>query len=203
MAVGFLQQIILVLPRLDMVVVVTGKKPPRFEPLLDLLEASATSAQALPADPAAHAELLQRVREAATEAATAVAPPPDMVRTVSGRRYQFEPNVLGLGTLVLDLGTTKPRYEMLFGATGPTGAALRFAGPMGFDGRFRASGEASGPLLAVKAMWTDASTLSLVSQWLTDGVVATYTLLFTDNTVDIEYKDNSGVTARLRGVATP
>jgi CubicO group peptidase (beta-lactamase class C family) len=203
MTVGFLQQIIMVLPKLDMVVVVTGKKPPRFEPLVDLLEASATATQALPPNPTAHADLVRRVQEAATEKTTPVALPSDMAGTVSGRRYQFERNVLGLGTLVLDLGTANPRYEMLFGATGPAGAALRFAGPMGFDGKFRASGEASGPQFAVKAAWTDASTLSLVSQWLTDGVVATYTLRFTGDTIDVGYKDNSGVTAQLHGVSTP
>jgi hypothetical protein len=203
MAVGFLQQIIMVLPRLDMVVVMTGKKPPRFEPLVDLLEASATATQALPPNPAAHAELVRRVQQATTEKTTLVTLPSDMARTVSGRLYRFERNLLGLDTLVLDLNAAEPRYEMRFGATGPLDATLRFAGPIGLDGTFHTNGESSGPQLAVKASWTDASTLSLVSQWLTDGVVATYTLRFTGNTVDIGYKDNSGVTAQLRGVSTP
>ena len=203
MAVGFLQQIIMVLPKLDMVVVVSGKKPPRFEPLVDLLEASATSTLALPPNPTAHADLVRRVEEAATEKTTSVAVPSDMATTVGGRLYRFERNALGLDTLVLDLGDTDPRYEMRFGTNGPLDATLRFAGPIGLDGRFRTNGEASGPQLAVKASWADASTLSLVSQWLTDGVVATYTLRFAGNTVDVGYKDNSGVTTQLHGVSTP
>lgn len=203
MAVGFLQQVIMVLPRLDMVVVVTGKKPPRFEPLVDLLEASATSPLALPPNPTAHADLVRRVRDAATEKAAAMAPTSGIARTVSGRLYRFERNVLGLDTLVMHLGAADPRYEMVFGTIGPTGATLRFAGPIGLDGTFHTNGESSGPILAAKASWTDVSTLSLVSQWLTDGVVATYTLRFTGNTVDIGYKDNSGVTTQLHGVSTP
>jgi hypothetical protein len=203
MAVGFLQQIIMVLPKLDMVVVVTGKKPPRFEPLVDLLEASATSTLALPPNPTAHADLVRRVEEAATEKTTSVAVPSDMATTVGGRLYRFERNALGLDTLVLDLGDTDPRYEMRFSTNGPLDATLRFAGPIGLDGRFRTNGEASGPQLAVKASWADASTLSLVSQWLTDGVVATYTLRFAGNTVDVGYKDNSGITTQLHGVSTP
>lgn len=42
--------------------------------MLDLLEAASSAAQALPTNPTAHAELLNRVKDAATEKATPVGP---------------------------------------------------------------------------------------------------------------------------------
>lgn len=205
MAVGFLQQLIMVIPRLDLVVVVTGKKPPRFGPLIDLLEAACRSEQALPAAPGAHADLVRRIQEAASEKTSPVEPPSATATAVSGRAYRFERNALSLDTLVLDLNTATPAYEMRFAAASSAAAPLRFAGPVGLDGVFRANADAdrSGPLLAVKASWTDASTLSMVSQWLTDGVVTTYTLRFNGSTVDIDYRDNTGTALQLHGVAQP
>ncbi len=205
MAVGFLQQLIMVIPRLDLVVVVTGKKPPRFGPLIDLLEAACTSQQALPAAPGAHANLVRRMQEAASDKATPVEPLSATATAVNGRTYRFGRNALGLDTLVLDLSTATPAYEMLFAAASPTAVPLRFAGPIGLDGVFRANADANraGPQLAVKASWTDASTLSMVSQWLTDGVVTSYTLRFSGNTVDIDYRDNTGTDLQLHGVAQP
>lgn len=203
MAVGFLQQLVMVLPKLDMVVVVTGKKPPRFAPLLDLLEASASSQQALPANPMAQAELAKRVRAAAIEKAADVVTPASTTSVVSTHPYQFEPNAIGLRTLKLDLAGLNPSYEMLFGSTSSTVGTLRISGPVGLNGRFHADADTAGPILAVKASWLDASTLSMVSQWVTDGVVATYTLRFSGNKVAIEYKDNSGVSAQLHGASNP
>jgi len=205
MAVGFLQQLIMVIPRLDLVVVVTGKKPPRFGPLIDLLEAACTSQHALPAAPGAHADLVRRIQEAASNKTSPAEPLSAIATAVSGRAYRFERNALGLDTLVLDLNTTKPAYDMRFAAAGPTAAPVRFAGPVGLNGVFRANEDPSGPQLAVRATWTDASTLSMVSQWLTDGVVATYTLRFNSsgNTVDVDYRDNTGTDLQLHGVAQP
>ena len=203
MAVGFLQQIIMVIPRLDLVVVVTGKKPPRFGPLIDLLEAACTSQQALPAAPGAHADLVRRVQEAASEKATPVAPLSAIATAVSGRTYRFERNALGLDTLTLNLHPSRAHYDMRFNSTSPTTVPLRFAGPIGLDGVFRASADPSGPHLATRATWTDTATLSMVSQWLTDGVVTSYTLRFDGNTVDIDYRDNTGTALQLHGVAKP
>jgi hypothetical protein len=203
MAVGFLQQLIMVIPRLDLVVVVTGKKPPRFGPLIDLLEAACTSQKALPAAPGAHADLVRRVQEAASERASPVEPLSAIATAVSGRTYRFDRNALGLDTLVLDLNTATPTYDMQFSAASPTATPLRFAGPVGLDGVFRANADASGPRLAARASWADASTLSMVSQWLTDGVVTTYTLRFAGKIVDIDYRDNTGAALQLHGVAQP
>jgi CubicO group peptidase (beta-lactamase class C family) len=203
MAVGFLQQIIMVIPRLDLVVVVTGKKPPRFGPLIDLLEAACTSPQALPAAPGAHADLVRRIQEAATEKTSPAEPLSATAGAVTGRTYRFDRNALGMTALTLDLRASNPQYEMLFNGSGATTGVQRFAGPVGLDGSFRANKNPSGPLLAVRATWTDAATLSMVSQWLTDGVVSSYTLRFDGNTVDVDYRDNTGTDLQLHGVAQP
>ena len=203
MAVGFLQQIIMVVPRLDLVVVVTGKRSPRFGPLIDLLEAACTSQQALPAAPGAHADLVRRVQEAATEKTFAAEPLSATAAAVSGRSYRFDRNALGLTALTLNLRAATPQYDMLFDGTGTATGVQRLAGPMGLDGAFRVNDPPSGPPLAVKASWTDAATLSMVSQWVTDGVVSSHTLRFDGNTVDIAYRDNTGTDLQLHGIAKP
>lgn len=43
----------------------------------------------------------------------------------------------------------------------------------------------------------------MVSQWLTDGVVSSYTLRFDGNAVDVDYRDNTGTDLQLHGVAQP
>ncbi len=203
MAVGFHRQLIMVLPKLDLVVVTTGKTHYRFGALIDLLDASSLAAQTLPENPSAYAELLNRVQDAATEKATAIGPTSAMAPTISGRSYQFENNRLGLSSMLLDLTPTSPHYELLFKAANTKNGARRVAGPIGLAGLFPSPESNNDPVFAVKVNWTDASTLSMVARVVADGVVNTYTLRFSGDQVDINYQDNSGFTAQLRGAATP
>lgn len=136
MAVGYLQQIIMVLPKRDMVVVVTGKKPPRFGALIDLVEAASASTQPLPANPKATAELVRRVREVGSQARTPIEPPSELARRVSGRTYRFERNALGLNSLVLDLTAANAQYEMRFDATNPATGKLRLPDRSGLTAHF-------------------------------------------------------------------
>lgn len=203
MAVGFHRQLIVVMPKLDLVVATTGKTHYRLTALIDLLEASATAADALPADPIAHAALLDRVKDVATEKATAVGPTPAIAAQIGGRTYQFDSNQLGLGSMVLDLTPTNPRYELLFKfPQGPTGTS-RVAGPIGLSGLFAGTEPNSGAMLAVKANWTDTTTLSMLARDIAEGVVNTYTMRFSGDTVNISYQNNNGFTAQLRGTVKP
>ena len=72
MAVGYLRQLIIVLPDLDAVAVVTGRRHYPFLSLIDRVAAAAKSPAPLPADDAGAARLEARVREAAIEKATPV-----------------------------------------------------------------------------------------------------------------------------------
>jgi CubicO group peptidase (beta-lactamase class C family) len=203
MAVGFHRQLIVVMPKLDLVVATTGKTHYRLTALIDLLQASATAADALPANPIAHAALLDRVKDVATEKATVVGPTPAIAAQISGRTYQFDSNQLGLGSMVLDLTPTNPRYELLFKfPQGPTGTS-RVAGPIGLSGLFAGTEPNSGAMLAVKANWTDITTLSMLARDIAEGTVNTYTMQFSADTVHIGYQSNNGFTAQLRGTVKP
>ena len=199
MAVGFHRQLIVVLPKLDMVAVLTGKTHYPFGSLLDLLEASAAADHALPANPAALAELNNWVRDVATEKAGVVPPASTLASKISGRVYQFEGNRMGLKSPTLDLTGTNPHYELV---SSFANRVLTRTGPLGLDGLFRTSVEAAGPR-AVKAYWTDTSTLSMVSQTLSEGVVSRYTVRFSDNAIDVAFSENTGFEGEVRGVYTP
>jgi CubicO group peptidase (beta-lactamase class C family) len=203
MAVGYHRQLIMVLPKLDMVVVTTGRTHYRFDALIDLIEASSLANQALPTNPAAYAELGHRVKDVATEKASPVGASSALAPTIGGRVYQFENNQLGLSSMQLDLTPANPHYELLFKATNTMVGARRMTGPIGLAGLFLSTESNNHPTYAVKANWTDASTLAMVSRAVADGITSTYSLRFNGDKVDISYQDNSGFSALLHGTFKP
>ena len=105
MAVGFLRQMIIVLPDVDVVAVVTGTRHYPIGALLDRIVGAARSPGPLPADADGAARLAIRVHDVATEKATPVGDTSQLAKTISGKSYRFGPNRLGLKTLMLDLST--------------------------------------------------------------------------------------------------
>jgi len=126
LAVGFLRQLIVVLPDADVVAVVTGRRSGPLAPLVERIAAAARSETALPPDPAAGVEQRSPVPAASSLAAT-----------VSGRTYRIEPNASGIASIRLDLGSAHPRYESTFVPARPGGPVRRSDGPLGLDGLFR------------------------------------------------------------------
>lgn len=203
MAVGYHRQLIVVLPKFDMVAVLTGKSHYSFDLLLGLLEASASSPVPLPENAMAQAVLAKRVLELATEQPSAVGPPPELASRISGQIYRFDANPFGLQSMVLDLRSATPGYELRFQGAGATAGAQRLVAPIGLDGRLRTTDSAIGRTLASKANWVDGQTLALVSHAIGEGEVTYYTMRFGDGTVDISVRHNSGFKAELRGVTVP
>ena len=72
MAVGFLRQLIIVLPDADVVAVVTGRKNYPLGPLLDRIAAAAASATPLPDDAAGRARLAARIEAGAPDLGSAL-----------------------------------------------------------------------------------------------------------------------------------
>jgi hypothetical protein len=200
MAVGFLRQLIIVLPDADVVAVVTGKRHYPFLPLIDAITAAVKSQQSLPADATGSARLAERIKDAATEKATPVGPVPEMAKTISGRTYRFAANGLRLKSLMLDLSATSPRYEIAFDGPGPQ--TRRTAGPLGLDGLFRLTEPDSPPIFAVKGSWLSDNRFQVISRSLLEGIITTYTLSFRANEVDIVFDDNRGVRGQLHGEAS-
>ena len=199
LAVGFLRQLVIVLPDVDMVAVVTGKRHYPFLPLIDRLVGSAASATALPADAVGNARLDERVRAAAIEQATPVGPAAAMAATVSGRTWRFDANPIGLRSLRLDLGAAEPRYRAEFDGSRGGSRPARAEGPIGLDGLSRMADAGGGQVLAVKGRWLADDTFEIVSQSVTEGTVSRSRLVFRDRDVGVDFAFNSGLRAHLHG----
>lgn len=216
MAVGYHRQLIVVMPKLDIVAVVTGSSrfaspngmasTPRygFGTLVNSLAAAVTSDSAIPANPAATAELADRVKAAAIEQPTPVgvreAPP--IAKAVSGRIWRFDSNPLRIKSLTLRFDDPHPSYEYEL-ADGPAGApAGRFGGPLGFDGRFAVGGHLPyGPSAARGAWSADGASLMLQIQTLGNDDLARVTLVFGDKTLELSAEWAGGFRAKAQGRA--
>ena len=197
MAVGFLRQLIIVLPDADVLAVVTGKRHYPFVPLIDAITGAVKSQHPLPADSAGSARLAERIKDAATEKATPVGPVPDIAKAISGKTYRFAANGLRLKSPMLDLSATDPRYDIAFDGPGPQ--ARRTAGPLGLDGLFRVNEPNSIPLFAVKGSWLADKRFQVISRSLLEGIVTTFTMSFRGNEVDIVFDDNRGFRGQIHG----
>ena len=199
LAVGFLRQIIVVLPDADLVAVVTGKSNYPMLPLIDRLAALATSKSALPADAAGSTRLAGRIGAAAIEKATPVGPASALASTVSGRTWRFDRNALGVRSLRLDLVGGEPRYRVeLFNA--PGGAPTRrLEGAIGLDGLWRSTDLGAGKLLAVKGRWLADDTFEIVFHSVGEGIVTRARLTFREREVDATFTVNTGLVERVHG----
>jgi len=196
MAVGFLGQLIIVLPEVDVVAVVVGRKNQRLAPLIDRIAATAASATPLPDDDAGRARLAAAIGAAAIEKASAVAPASMLAREVSGRRWILDRNELGLAAITLDLVGGDPGFVA---EVGGGASAQRIAAPIGLDGVFRQAEIAGGPIFAVKGSWRDPRTFELVVRSLTEGIVRSYAFAFDGNEVEVAFASNQGARAVVRG----
>jgi hypothetical protein len=106
MARGRHSQLILVLPKLDVVAVMTGVlRDTEFyavSGLIDDIASSVKSDSALPADSIAKDLLVTAKRQAATEKPSAIGGTPDLAKAVSGKVYQFNDNVLHVKSFTLN-----------------------------------------------------------------------------------------------------
>jgi hypothetical protein len=203
MAVGFLRQLIVVLPEIDTVVVATGRKFYPFTPLIDLVVDAARSSTPLAADAVGSTRLAERIAEASVEQRSAVAAASKMAPAISGKTYRFAGNALGLRSLKVDLTSSNPRYDATFAMGGPSGVQRRFEGPIGLDGLFRVRDpQPFEPLLAAKGTWTSDDTLQIVVRSLLEGIVSTYALTFDGQRLAVSFEDNRGLRVRLQGEAS-
>ena len=199
MAVGYLRQLIVVLPDTDAVAVVTGKMHYPIVALIDRINGAVKSETKLAPDLAASTRLAERVKDAATEKPSAVGPASALARTVSGKSYRFQSNALGMKAFVLDLVSSKPGYELSIDGSMRGMPDLRLRAALGLDGFFRSDEKNSDQLVAAKGRWLDESSFEIVSHALSEGIVTTSTLRFHGDEVDVDIKDNRGVRGRLVG----
>lgn len=211
-AVGYDRQLIVVMPKLDIVAALTGSArfptangtPTRprytFDALLGFLTAAVTADAPLPADPAATAELTRLVKEAATERPAPVGGQPAMAKTISGKTWRFAPNDQRIKSVIFKLDDAEPSFEYDVGS-GPGGTpAARYGGPIGFDGHYRVGGRMRYGLGATRGTWlADGTTLVLDVQTLGNDDAARVAFLFGDKTVEVKFESALGFKATLTG----
>lgn len=201
---GFNRQLIVVLPDLDVVVAVTGRRNYPLPPFLDQIIAAARSHEPLPADSAAQEQLAARIRDAGVEKPSASpATTPELAATVSRKAWVLERNPLGIQRLVLDLTPANPRYEVTFDPGRPELPREPVAGPLGLDGLYRTAPQGPDRVIAIKGHWLDAQSFQLISRSVADGEVTVITLKFEDGgrAVNVGLENNWGVRGQVRGRA--
>jgi CubicO group peptidase (beta-lactamase class C family) len=212
MAVGYDRQLIVVMPKLDIVAVMTGAarfstmngmpSRPRygFAAFMDQLAGAVTADSPLAADPAATAALAQKIKQAAIEQPAPASEQPAMAKTVSGKNWRFDANEARITSITLHLDGAEPsfEYEVAGGPGGPPPG--RFGGPIGFDGQRRVGGRMRYGLSAARGAWSpDGKSLLLEVQTLGNDDVARVTFAFADKAVEVTYEQAVGYKVVLKG----
>jgi len=203
MALGRHSQLILVLPKLDVVAVMTGiLRDDEFystSRLVDDITKSVKSDKPLPPDPIAQTLLAASIRAAATEKPTAVGGTPELAQAISGRVYRLSDNKLRIRTFLLNFFDSDSSWEI----TTSTGRAdvpiQRFSGLMGLDGIFRKSAPAFYGINAAKGRWLNDHTFALERRILGHSETQSWTLSFEGNKVTVSLEDTDGGKWELQG----
>ena len=202
MALGRHSQVILVLPKLDVVAVMTGilrddefYSTPR---LVDDISNSVMSDKPLPPDPIAQSLLAASIRQAAVERPTSIGGTPELARAISGKIYRFSDNELRLRSFVLNF-FDDPSWEATTDSERAGGAIQRFSGPMGLEGVSRKGAPAFYGTDAAKGRWLNEHTFALERRTLGHGESQTWTLTFEGNKAMVSLETTDGGKFQLNG----
>jgi CubicO group peptidase (beta-lactamase class C family) len=203
MARGRHSQLILVLPKLDIVAVMTGAlRDDEFystSRLINDISNSVKSETLLPPDPIANALLAASIRQAATERPSVVGGAPELARRISGKTFRLDSNVLRVKTFTLNFLDSDPAWEITTDTGKPDSPTERFSGLMGLDGIFRISPPASYGINAAKGRWLNQHSFAVERRILGHSETQTWTLTFDDNKVRVAFENTDGAKAELHG----
>jgi hypothetical protein len=207
MAVGFDRQLIVVLPKLDIVAAFTGAKrysnadgkpsAPNYRlvDVLDRLTAAVKSDAALPEDAKSLAALAERIRYVSEEArvnAADAAPP--VAAAVSGNIYRLQPNLLRLRSIAFTFESDSASYT--YDVDGK-----RYGGPVGLDGFYGIGGRRLYGKSAAKGRWLDDKTFQLETQTLGNDDAAIARFVFDGKKISGRSENLSGFKVELSGEA--
>lgn len=202
MALGRHSQMILVLPKLDIVAVLTGiLRDDEHYPaarLVDDISASVKSDQSLPADPIAQSLLSAAIRKAATEKPSAVGSTPDLAKEISGKTFKLSDNVLRVKSFTLNFFDQDSSWEIM-ADTGKDHTVQRFSGLMGLDGTFRKSPPAFYGINAAKGRWINQHTFEIERRILGHSETQLWALSFEGSKVNVSFENTDGTKAQLHG----
>jgi CubicO group peptidase (beta-lactamase class C family) len=203
MARGRHSQLILVLPKLDIVAVMTGALPDgefySISRLIDNISNAVKSETPLPSDPIETALLAASIREAATERPSAVGGTPELAKAISGKTFRLDPNVLRVKTFSLNFFNSDSSWEITTDTGKPDRPTERLSGLMGLDGIFRTSPPAVDGISAAKGHWLNEHTFAVERRILGRSETQTWTLTFDGNKVRVAFENTDGAKADLHG----
>ncbi len=207
MARGRHSQLILVLPKLDVVAVMTGVLPGTefysASGLIDDISSAVKSDTSLPAaDPIAKALLATAIRQAATERPSAVGGTPELAKAVSGKTYQFNDNVLHVKSFMLNFLDSDSSWVVTTYTRKADRPTERFTGLVGLDGLFRKSPPAPYGINAAKGRWINEHTFAMERRILGHGETQTWALTFDGDKVTVNFENTDGFKAELHGELT-
>ncbi len=203
MMVGYHSQIILVMPKTDVVVAVTGQKYFPVNQMLDLLAQTVKSETALPPNPTATAALQRRVLEAATEP-TQVITTPEIAQRISGKTYKMAGNPLGIKELTLHLGekAETASYDIVSYAARGSTDTKKTTRPLGLNGQFSQPDAATPGSIVSKGVWSGPTTLAVVVRRLEDAESERFVVEFSGDKVAINYSNDYGFQMTMSGEAS-
>ena len=205
MALGRHSQLIMVLPKLDVVVAMTGiLRDDQLYPmkrLIDDIVAAAASDQPLPPDPLAQSLLAASIRQAATERPSPLGETPELAQQISGKTYQLDSNTLKIKTFILNLTDADPSWVITTETGRPEQPTAQFSGLLGLDGIFRKSPPAAYGINATRGHWVNERTFTIERRILGYSEVQFWKLAFDANKVDIHFENPDGAKAELHGEA--
>jgi CubicO group peptidase (beta-lactamase class C family) len=203
MARGRHSQLILVLPKLDIVVAMTGTlRDDEYFPadrLVDQIASAVKSDDAIAPDPIATSLLTAAIRQAAKDKPATVGATSDLAKAVSGKVYRFADNVLHAKTVTLNFFESDSSWELTTEPAIKGRPPLRYSGLMGLDGYYRKSPPAFYGINAARGRWLNAHTFEIDRRILGHGETQLWTLTFDGSKVDVHYENTDGTRAELHG----
>ena len=203
MARGRHSQLILVIPKFDIVVVMTGiLQDTEFysaSVLIDDISNSVKSDSPLRDNPIARALLVNAVHLAALEKPWVIGGTPELAKEVSGKVYSFYDNKLRLKTFSLNFYDSGSSWVMTTYTDNGNG---RFAGLVGLDGVFRRSPPAPYGINAARGRWISDHTFVMERRILGHSEAQTWALTFDGDKMTVNFENTDGFKAQLQGERT-
>lgn len=201
-------QVILLLPRHDLMLVVTSKtddrtRGPRLSELARNYLLPAVKAEGpLPENTAGQAQLAQAMQRFANPPALPSQQPTAAALAQARRTYVLEPNEWGYREFALELGASEPSYRLLQADKRALLGQSTRGGLMGLDGRYVESTRANDRLWARRGRWIDESSFRIETQFLEAAVLAEWTARFLgDGKLELLYTNGDGARLLMRGQA--
>jgi CubicO group peptidase (beta-lactamase class C family) len=208
MALGRHSQMIIVLPKLDIVTVVTGSLPDGefYYPyrLIDSISDAVMSEHPLPPDSVAQSLLAAAIKRAAIEKPSAEADSPEMVKTISGRTYQLKDNPFHVKSISLNFSGSVCTWTQAMDIGKPDGSLATSEGQIGLDGVSRSGPPGRfGPstVSAAKGRWLNGHTFEIDRHVLGHGETEKVELAFDRDQVTVIYRNTDGVQGYAYGQA--